>query len=85
MKNLIKHAEFDKSVGREAFYQDPIRKVLFEMFLSGIQGAEGKFQFLCDLRVDPQSGEETIGIIIVNYWTPGAFEFNTVRLRRDRG
>jgi hypothetical protein len=83
MKNLIKHAEFDKSVGREAFYQDPIKK--FKMFLSGIQGAEGKFQFLCDLRVDPQSGEETIGIIIVNYWTPGAFEFNTVRLRRDRG
>ena len=79
LKSLISHAEFYDTIPldeyglKSAYYKDPKYKKT-KMNLSGVEGAEGQFQFLMEVRFNPSTGEETIGIV-VKFWTPGAFKF----------
>lgn len=79
LKSLVTHAELYDSIpldqygGKSAFYKDEKYKKS-KMNLSGVEGAEGQFQFLMEVRPNLSTGEETIGIV-VKYWTPGAFRF----------
>jgi hypothetical protein len=79
LKSLVSHAEFYDSIPldekglKSAYYKDPKYKKN-KMNLSGVEGAEGQFQFLMEVRPNLSTGEETIGIV-VKFWTPGAFRF----------
>lgn len=79
LKSLISHAEFYDTIPldeyglKSAYYKDPKYKKT-KMNLSGVEGAEGQFQFLMEVRFNPEKQEETIGIV-VKFWTPGAFKF----------
>lgn len=80
LKSLVNHAEFyetiplDETGLRSAYYKDPKYKKN-KMNLSGVEGAEGQFQFLMEVRQKGNNaGEETLGIV-VKFWTPGAFKF----------
>ena len=77
LKSLVAHAELydtiplDEFGGKSAYYKDKKYK---KMNLSGVEGAEGQFQFLMEVRTNPKTQEETLGIV-VRFWTPGAFAF----------
>ena len=79
LKSLVSHAEFydtiplDEKGLKSAYYKHPKYKKN-KMNLSGVGGAEGQFQFLMEVRANPNTGEETLGIV-VKFWTPGAFAF----------
>lgn len=79
LKSLVTHAEFydtiplDEKGLKSAYYKDAKYKKS-KMNLSGVEGAEGQFQFLMEVRNNPNTNEETIGIV-VKFWTPGAFAF----------
>ena len=79
LKSLVAHAEFydtiplDEKGLKSAYYKDPKFKKN-KMNLSGVEGAEGQFQFLMEVRPNVNTGEETLGIV-VKFWTPGAFKF----------
>lgn len=79
LKSLVSHAELYETIPldekglKSAYYKDPKYKKN-KMNLSGVEGAEGQFQFLMEVRPNLSTGEETIGIV-VKFWTPGAFKF----------
>jgi hypothetical protein len=79
LKSLVSHAELYESIPldekglKSAYYKDAKYKKS-KMNLSGVEGKEGQFQFLMEVRANPSTGEETIGIV-VKFWTPGAFAF----------
>lgn len=79
LKSLVTHAEFydtiplDEKGLKSAYYKDPKYKKN-KMNLSGVEGAEGQFHFLMEVRLNKTTGEETLGIV-VKFWTPGAFAF----------
>lgn len=80
LKSLIAHAELYETIPldefglKSAYYKDQKYKKN-KMNLSGVEGAEdGQFQFLMEVRTNPKTQEETLGIV-VKFWTPGAFRF----------
>ena len=79
LKSLVTHAKLydtiplDENGLKSAYYKDDKYKKN-KMNLSGVEGAEGQFQFLMEVRPNVNTGEETLGIV-VKFWTPGAFKF----------
>lgn len=72
MNDLRKHAEFFERVGAEAYNRNP-EYTKIRPYLTNKPGKRGAFKFLCDVRLNPRTNEEVIGIHI-DSWTPGAFQ-----------
>ena len=61
IKHLHTHAEFYKEVGNDAYSKDKAYTKV-RPYLSNVDGKEGNFLFLCDVRMRPLNNDEKIKI-----------------------
>ena len=61
IKHLHTHAEFYKEVGNDAYSKDKAYTSI-RPYLSNVDGKEGNFLFLCDVRMRPLNNDEKIKI-----------------------